>query len=37
MKTYCLDIKDFEEIRSELEAVLANLPDNLIGNDFSWI
>ena len=37
MKRYCRYIKDFEEISSELEEVLANLSDNLIGNDFSWI
>ena len=37
MKRYCRYVKDFEEISSELEAVLAKLPDNLIGDDFLWI
>lgn len=37
MKRYCRYVKNFEEIRSELEAVLENLSGDLIGDDFLWI
>jgi hypothetical protein len=37
MKTVCYEIKDFEEIRPELEFVLGRLGDNLIGQGLLWI
>jgi hypothetical protein len=37
MNRICVEIKDYDEILPELEQVLAELDDDLIGEDLLWI
>ena len=37
MRTECFEIKEYEEILTELEIALGNLSDDLIGHEVSWI
>lgn len=37
MKTICITIRDFEDIRSELENVLANMSSRLIPEELLYL
>jgi len=37
MNTVCEEVKDYEEIVPELREVLAELSDDLIGDELLWI
>jgi hypothetical protein len=37
MRTECFEIKEYEDIITELKDMLDNLSDDLIGREVSWI
>jgi hypothetical protein len=37
MNTVCIQVKEYEEILTELKEVLAHLRDDLIGDEWLWI
>ena len=37
MNRICVEVKEYEEILPELQQVLAELDDDLIGEDLLWI
>jgi hypothetical protein len=37
MRTECFEIKEYEEIITELKVMLDRLSDDLIGREVSWL
>lgn len=37
MRTECFEIKEYEEVLTELEVALGTLSDDLIGHELLWI